>query len=368
MMPRLSLRFALAVVLAYLLAACSLSSPGSHSVSLPSASGPSPNPVQAVDALGRVVSLGAPPRRIVLAGKASLLLADALYAFPDAPQRVVALTKGKQSLDFLKLLDPDVQKKAVLAREVGPEQIAALHPDLVIIKSFLYPKLGKSLEALGIPVFTMRLEAPEQYPRELRELGKLLGEEKRGDALADYFAGKMDFLQQTLDSANGLSKPQVLVLRSGIRGNRGAFAVPPKNWIQTRMVVLAGGRPVWGSVQGSGWTPIPLEQIAAWNPDVIFVVSYQRPPAEAVKKFTSLRLASALKAVRDDKVFPIPADFISWDQPDTRWILGAQWMAKKMHPDLFAPLDMREAVSEFYRTLYGFDESRLKAVWAKLGW
>ncbi len=367
MMPRLSLRFALAVALAYFLAACSLSSPGPRSTSRPSASAPSPHSVQAVDALGRVVSLAAPPHRIVLAGKASLLLADALYAFPDAPQRVVALTKGKQNLDFLKLLDPDVQKKAVLAREVGPEQIAALHPDLVIIKSFLYPKLGKSLEALGVPVFTMRLEAPEQYPRELRELGKLLGEERRGDALAAYFAGKMDFLKQTLDFA-GLSKPQVLVLRSGIRGEQDAYAVPPKNWIQTRMAVLAGGRPVWGSVQGSGWTPIPLEQVAAWNPEVIFVVSYQRPPAEAVKKFTSLRLASALKAVRAGKVYPIPADFISWDQPDTRWILGAQWMAKKMHPDLFAPLDMREAVSEFYRTLYGFDEDRLKVVWAKLGW
>ncbi len=368
MMPRLSLRFALAALLPYLLVACSTSSLAPHTTPLPSTSGTPSNSVQAVDALGRVVSLASPPRRIVLAGKASLLLADALYAFPDAPQRVVALTKGKQSLDFLKLLDPEAQKKAVLAREVGPEQIAALHPDLVIIKSFLYPKLGKSLEVLGIPVFTMRLEAPEQYPRELRELGKLLGEEKRGDALANYFAGKMDFLKQTLDSAGGLSKPQVLVLRSGIRGNRGAYAVPPKNWIQTRMAVLAGGQPVWGSAQGSGWTPIPLEQIAAWNPDVIFVVSYQRPPADAVKKFTSLRLAGALKAVRDGKVYPIPADFISWDQPDTRWILGAQWMAKKMHPDLFASLDMRTAVSEFYRTLYGFDESRLKVVWAKLGW
>jgi len=324
--------------------------------------------VEAVDALGRTVRLSAPPRRIVLAGKASLLLADAVYTFPDAPQRVVAFTKGKKSLGFLALLDPKAAQKAVLAREVGPEQVAALHPDLVIIKSFLYPKLGKALEDLGVPVFTMQLEAPEQYPRELRQLGRLLGEPDRGEQIAQFYETKAQAIRQALNGVTTPVRPRVLLIRSTLRGGQTAYAVPPRDWIQTRMVALAGGVPVWTDVQGNGWVPVTLDQIAAWNPDQIFVISYETDPAQAAAEFSASPLLSALKAVSQQRVYPIPKDFLSWDQPDTRWILGMEWMAKHLHPDLFANLDMRAAVKEFYGTLYGLHDKGLQPVWEKLGW
>ena len=41
------------------------------------------------------------------------------------------------------------------------------------------------------------------------------------------------------------------------------------------MVELAGGVPVWtAAVQGGGWAVVNLEQIAAWNPDQIYVINY----------------------------------------------------------------------------------------------
>ena len=45
----------------------------------------------------------------------------------------------------------------------------------------------------------------------------------------------------------------------------------------------AGGDPVWkDSELGKSWTTVTIEQIAAWNPDVIFVVSYKSPVNDVV--------------------------------------------------------------------------------------
>lgn len=47
----------------------------------------------------------------------------------------------------------------------------------------------------------------------------------------------------------------------------------------------------------------------------------------------------------------------SWDQPDTRWILRLTWMAGKVHPELFADLNMDQKITTLYGTLYGLDDA-----------
>lgn len=47
----------------------------------------------------------------------------------------------------------------------------------------------------------------------------------------------------------------------------------------------------------------------------------------------------------------------SWNQPDTRWILGPTWMAGKVQPELFADLDMNQAITTFYSTRYGLNDA-----------
>ena len=59
-------------------------------------------------------------------------------------------------------------------------------------------------------------------------------------------------------------------------------------------------------------------------------------------------------------ISPFPADYLSWDQSDARWILGLQWVARTLHPDIFAELDLREEVFSFYGELYGMDRQTVE--------
>ncbi len=327
---------------------------------LPPSSTPAPGgEVRATDALGRPVRLPRPPQRIVVAGRAGLLLADALYAFPTAPQQVVALPRARQGMDFLTLVDPDLPSKASLSPESSVEAIAAYHPDLVLMKAFLAPKLGAAVEASGLPVFYLSLENPQTYPQELAQLGALLGQPERGQELAAYYLNKTGAVREAV---HGAPPPRTLVLQHSAKGGETAYLVPPASWIQTEMVRLAGGTPLWATqVAGSSWTPVGLEQIVAWNPEQIFLIDYFASPAEAAEALRA-QWGPALAA----PIHPFPKDDLSWDQPDPRWVLGLLWMAKHLHPDRLQGMDLNAEVNAFYRTLYGLDEKRLSILWERL--
>jgi iron complex transport system substrate-binding protein len=66
-----------------------------------------------------------------------------------------------------------------------------------------------------------------------------------------------------------------------------------------------------------------------------------------------------LQAVQNGELYGFPADFLSWDQPDTRWILGLQWLATKINPELAAQIDIMAEVQSFYSQLYGLDDQTI---------
>jgi iron complex transport system substrate-binding protein len=129
-------------------------------------------------------------------------------------------------------------------------------------------------------------------------------------------------------------------------------------WLQTKMVEIAGGEPVWEDANpGEGWSQVTLEQIAAWDADQIFVVSYFTDPTEVVEGLKADPNWQSIRAVKDDQIYAFPGDLYSWDQPNPRWILGLTWLAGKVHPELFPRLDMTAETQNFYQTLYGLDEA-----------
>ena len=307
------------------------------------------------DALGREVTLPNPPRRIVITGKALIMVVDAVYMFPEAPGRIAALgNAGQGTSNFISLIDPSYAVKATLQQDAGAEQIAAAQPDLVILKSYLAETLGKSLEAINIPVVYVDFETPEQYERDLAILGKVFQNETRAQQIAAYYQNKVAEIQTALQGVNG--KPRVLMLYYTDKDGAVAFNVPPMAWMQTQIVQMAGGEPIWSSANpASGWTKVSLEQIAAWDADQIFIISYFKNPSEVVAGLKTDPQWQALRAVQQGHLYAFPGDLYSWDQPDVRWILGLSWLAARLHPDRFPQLDIVQEAQQFYQNLYRLD-------------
>ena len=321
--------------------------------------------ITVTDALGRDVVFSQPPERVVVAGRAVRITAGALFAFPEAKERVVALEGRTPAVtDFISLLDPDFSEMLLFERDVGPEQIVTAHPDVVVLKSYMADKLGTPLEQLDIPVVYVDFETPEQYFDDIATLGQLFGNAERADEIKAFYQTRLDRIHRSLEGLADEQKPSVLVLQYSDKGGEVAFQVAPSPWIQTTLVELAGGTPVWKeSALGSGWTVVGFEQIAAWNPDMIMIVSYASDPGSAVAMLKDDHRWQALASVQGERLYAFPKDtgVYSWDQPDVRWILGLTWLAAKLHPDRLPDVDMIQEVYAFHEQLYGLDGAAVEA-------
>lgn len=323
---------------------------------------PPVNALTLIDALGREIHFASLPERIVIAGRATALLADAFYMFPEATERLVAIEhRAQRNASFLPLVDPAFGEKVQLEKNAGPEQIAPLHPDAVLLKSFMAETLGDSLEELGIPVVYLDLETPEQFLRDVQTMGTLLGNEDRAHEIILLYESHLARLEQALWGIPEAEKPSILLLQYIETGGEVAFQVPSAAWLQTALVRLAGGIPAWTeAAQEGGWTVVGFEQIAAWNPDQIYIVYYPDDPTPIVDHLKTDPKWMALRAVQEGEIHGFAGDFLSWDQPDTRWILGLAWLATKVHPERTAEIDMIEETRRFYSLVYRLDETMIR--------
>ncbi len=355
-----------ALLFALVLAACSPATqtpeapePAATEEAAPPASESSPISIE--DALGRTVTLEKPPERIVIAGFANLMLVDEAYLFPEAQEKVVAIAKSGQGNDFLYLLDPAAEAKLSIKGDAGPEQIAGLNPDLIILKGSMAKKLGTAIEGLDVPVMYLSSETPEEFYQDLERFGSLFQNEARAQEVIAYYKEHLERITTAVKDVPEGQKPSVLFLQYSTKGGEVSYNVPPAAWMQTTMLQMVGGVPVWLDAKlGSRWTVVGLEQVALWNPDQIYIVDYFGDTAEAIQAMRESPLTRELQAIQNGQIFAVPKDFYAWDQPDPRWILCVTWMAQHTHPDIFSEMNMEGEVYDFYETLYGMDEATIK--------
>jgi iron complex transport system substrate-binding protein len=312
--------------------------------------------IKLVDALGREVTFEKAPERIVIAGRATTLVADALYLFPEAGERISAIELRSQSAKkFLDVVDPAFGEKAPLEMNAAAEQIAPLKPDVVVMKSAMAEKLGTPLEQLGIPVVYVDLETPETFTKDITALGQLFDNPDRAQEILRFYQTRSEQDSAATKNLPADQKPRVLLLQHSKQGEEVAFSVPPASWLQTTMVKLAGGEPVWTEAsEKGGWTVVNFEQIAAWDPDQIYIVSYGGDSHEIAEQLKTDDKWAALKAAKNDQVYGFAGDFYSWDQPDPRWVLGLSWLFTKVQPELASDVDINQELEQFYTQLYGF--------------
>ena len=310
-----------------------------------------------LDALDREVTLSSPPERIIIAGKATTMVVNAMTLFPEAQERMVTFEgRSQRGFDFYQLVIPQFEQMELLEKNAGPEQIAPFQPDLVILKSYMADSLGAALDAIDIPLIYVDFETPEQFIRDISILGTALGNTDRSQEINDFYKTRLEWIESKVESVPEADRPQVLLMQYSDEEGEIAFKVPSVSWIQTELVSLAGGIPVWSeAAQGGGWSVVGFEQIAAWNPDKILVINYDEDSAAAIESLKQNPNWMALDAVQQGEIYGFPGDFWSWDQPDPRWILGLTWMATKIHPEITSEIDIRQEVIDFYSQMYGLE-------------
>ena len=111
----------------------------------------------------------------------------------------------------------------------------------------------------------------------------------------------------------------------------------------------AGGAQNLNDKNGLGL--ITLDQITAWNPDVIFVKAQSNADTVLADP-----LWAGLKAVQNKQVYATSNNAMwNWSETSVESALQIQWAATILYPASFTNIDLAAATKSFYKTYYGLD-------------
>ena len=275
-----------------------------------------------VDAAGRSIDLPATIARIAPAGPPADVL---LYSL--APDMLIGLVEPfePRQKPLVPAATRDLPKAPRLTAETKPADIEALRaakPDVIVDYGDLSPRYvayaDKITKATGLP-YVMFDGKAVATPEALRSAAQLLGRPARGEEAAGAAA---EILARLAPLAK-LTAEQITSVYHG-RGKDGLQAVRPGSSLD-EAVVLAGGRTVTPPGKGA-FAMLTAEDVAKLAPRVVIVSDAAAAAPESLLR----------KALPPETVFLVdPGVPFRWLEgpPSINRLLGALWLAAKLHPD-----------------------------------
>lgn len=235
------------------------------------------------------------------------------------------------------------------------ESLLKLQPDLVLDAGTADATYVSATERLsrqtGLPCVLVQGSLAE-HARQLREVGALLGEAARGETLARHADAVAALARRATQDLPPAQRPRVYFGRSANGLETGLAGS-----INVEAVEYAGGRNVAADAGRGGLTRVSMEQILAWDPQV--VITQEPGFAERVRQDPLWR---GVSAIRTGRVHCAPVWPFGWldGPPGVNRLIGVRWLLEKLHPQattLQGLPPLKREVSDFYRLFYGADLS-----------
>jgi iron complex transport system substrate-binding protein len=239
---------------------------------------------------------------------------------------------------------------------INYENVIAANPTIAFsvtsINDTNIDEADKLSESLGIPVVMVSsdlLEAPEVY----KFMGELFGVEEQAEKLATY-------AQNTFDDIATMNIPEDEKVSMYYGNGQDSLETAPAGSSHGQIIDLVNAVNAADLELGDGSrVQISLEQLLAWNPDVIVVNGEPKSNlsgASAAEEILTNPDFASLKAVQEGKVYGTPNAPFSWVDrpPGPNRIIGMRWLSGLIYPE-YLDFDVDEEVREFFSLFYHVD-------------
>lgn len=231
------------------------------------------------------------------------------------------------------------------------EAYIAQHPELVFVGyemgtdssriDLIREKFGK------IPVVCVdNTRDAAGYAETIRFIGDVLGVPQRAQDLVAYYQDVMDEVRRKVAIIPKEKRSRVYYAE----GDNG-LSTDPSGSPHAQLIDVCGGVNVADCLisSGSGMTPVTIESVLMWQPDVIITTSREFM-AHAQKDGTWKKIT----AVQNNRVYCAPRTPFNWFDrpPGVNRIVGIAWTAHILYPEIFSREWLRIKVKKFYALYY----------------
>ncbi|EFO1593612.1 ABC transporter substrate-binding protein [Escherichia marmotae] len=314
------------------------------------------------DQIGREVKVPDKVDRIVVLQHQTLNL---LVQMNATDKIVGVMSNWKQQLgsNYARLA-PELVSKASLGdlTHVDAEKLVALHPQVVFVTNYAPQEMIDKISSLGIPAVAISLRHDDEG--EKNKLNPTMADEEQA-----YVKGLYEGIMLI---GNIINKPEeAKALIKATENGRNIVSERLQNLPEEKRIRAYMANPeltTYGSGKYTGlmmkhagvvnvaastikgFKQVSMEQVIAWNPQVIFVQN--RYPG-VVNEIRSNPQWQVIDAVKNHRVYLMPEYAKAWGYPMPEAMgIGELWMAKKLYPEKFNDIDMHKIANDWYRKFY----------------
>jgi iron complex transport system substrate-binding protein len=263
----------------------------------------------------------------------------------DKPARIISLTPstteilyGVGAFDRVVAVSdycsypPEVSKLPRVGGWTNPnlEQLAALHPDLVVFWDSQAQFVKDKIEQMGIHTLSVPSRTLEDAYTAIEQIGRATGNDAEARRLLDQTRASVDTVRVRTES---LPRRRVLCVVDRVPGTLRDLYTAADGSFLAQLIQAAGGDTVSPPAR-TGWGKIQKEAVVALDPDIIIDLMMQKPEGGLAEDTQAVwKELSSLRAVREGRVYAVrdetvlhPSQFIG----DT-----ARKFAELIHPEVF---------------------------------
>jgi iron complex transport system substrate-binding protein len=254
-----------------------------------------PPTTQVTDQLGRTVTLGATPQRIVSLAPSNT---EILYALGLA-DRVVGVTDYDN-------YPPEVKEKPSIGGFSTPniEEVVARNPDLVLATSIHKDKIIPQLEARGLTIVALNPKTTDQVLEAIKLVGQVTRTETNAAVLVNGMQQRIKAVTDRTGSLNEAQKPRVFYAVW-----HDPMMAAGSGTLHDELIRLAGGTNIAHDL--TGYADISLEAVIASNPQVMIAGVGMGTGEDLPYRYitTESRLAET-DARKNNRVYAIDTDLV----------------------------------------------------------
>ncbi len=189
----------------------------------------------------------------------------------------------------------------------------------------------------------------DEVPHRLKLVGDVIGEQQRAAKFIDHYKKTVESIKRRTAALTDDKKPMAIHLF-----NVEKLRIAPYPWY----AAAGANYPV------TKWTNTDMEQILAWNPDIIYISNFtDKMPEDFYSNNIPGQDWSQVNAVKNRRVYKVPLGTYRWGPWNAESALMLWWTAQIQHPNLFNDYKIEDKIKDFYQEFYDYQLSAEEVSW-----
>ncbi len=228
------------------------------------------------------------------------------------------------------------------------ESILALSPDVVVQWGDHGSEIITPLENAGLTVLGLSYGTQADLTAWIRLFAAITGKPDRGRAMLTQINAQLRNVR-SVGSAERGTPPKILYF---LRYADGLEVAGTDTYNDYYIALVGATNPATGTKAVQGFAAVDVEQVLAWDPDIILLGNFDSALPDDVYRDDVWRAVSAVRARR---VYKVPFGGYRWDPPGQESPLMWRWLSDIAFPmQSGTASDLRARIVSSYQFLYRY--------------